>query len=150
MNDPTKAPWWRDYGLDAYFTGKGSKPFVELAVLSSMIAAAADGTAQDEEYDHIVTMIELGSKGAADRDRVDQLVQRAIEKIERGGIDALMDEVKDRVSDKRTATAALAFAIACAFADGSVAEEEREVLDRLAGVLGVDVGVDALIAGVSG
>jgi len=148
MNDPTKAPWWKDYELDGYFSGGGNKPFIELAVLASMIAAAADGTAGEEEYDHIVTVIELASKGAVDRDRIDQLMQRAINKIEQGDIDALMGEVKDRVSDKKSATAALAFAISCAFSDGTVGEEEKTVLEQLAKVLGVDKRVDDLIGGV--
>jgi tellurite resistance protein len=148
MNDPTKAAWWRDFELDGYFSGSGNKPFIELAVLASMIAAAADGTAGEEEYDHIVTVIDLASKGAIDRDRIDQLMQRAISKIEQGDIDALMAEVKDRVSDKKSATAALAFAIACAFSDGNVGEEEKTVLEQLAKVLGVDRRVDDLIAGV--
>jgi len=137
MKDPTKAKWWRDLELDKCFTGSASEPFIELAVLASMVAAAADGSASAEEYDHVVTMIDLATKGAADRDHVDSLVQRAIEHIERADIDGLMNEVKERVPDNATATAAFAFAIACAFSDGNVGEDELATLDDLARILGV-------------
>jgi tellurite resistance protein len=137
MQDLRKTGWWKSLGLDGYFGTDKPEPFIELCVLSSMVAAGADGSASAEEYDHIVTMVTLATNGKADRDMLDDLVNRSVKQLEEErGMDALIEDVSDRATaGAGVRKAALAFAVACASSDGTVDEPEVETLKSLAEAL---------------
>ena len=137
MKDFRKQAWWKTFGLDSYFNEKGAKPFIELCVLASMVAAGADGSASADEYDHIVSLVTLATNGTADRDALDDLVNKAVRQLEQErGMDALIEDVSDRATaGAGVRKAALAFSVACSAADGDVSEEELEQLKALAAAL---------------
>lgn len=151
MQDLRKTAWWKNLRLDVYFADANPKAFIELCVLSSMVIAGADGSASADEYDHIITMIDLATGGKADRDALDDLVNRSVRMMEeKGGIDSLIEEVQERSSagaDVRKA--ALAFGVASASADGNVDESEVETLKSLAAALKLTGELDGVRAAIA-
>lgn len=146
MKDFRKQAWWKTFGLDGYFNDKGAKPFIELCVLASMVAAGADGSASEDEYDHIVSLVTLATNGTADRDALDDLVAKAVRQLEQErGMEALIEDVSDRATaGAGVRKAALAFSVACAAADSDVSEEELEQLKALADALKIPNELDAV------
>lgn len=145
MNDPRKTTWWKSMSLESYFRGEKAKPFVELCVLASMIAAGADGTASESEYDHIVTLVDLATNGEADRDALDDLVAHATRALENDGMDKLIEDLGDRGRGMiGLRKAALAFALACSYSDGVYTDEEREVIGKIAKALDVEGSLDEI------
>jgi tellurite resistance protein len=151
MQDLRKTAWWKSLRLDVYFADANPNAFIELCVLSSMVAAGADGSASADEYDHIITMIDLAMNGKSDRDALDDLVNRSVRMLEEDqGMANLIEEVRERsTAGADVRKAALAFGVACASSDGNVDETEVETLKSLADALKLGAELDSVRAAIA-
>lgn len=126
-----------------------NESFLEAAVTSAFLIAAADGSASEVEYDALLNRLEL--LGDVDRDKVDELLTAAAKDLEESGFEPRIARVGDLITDKDAAEATLMLALAVALADDDVTTEEREIATQLAAGLGLpDVDLDTLLTELRG
>jgi tellurite resistance protein len=61
-----KRTWWSKHGLTERLSEEG---FLEAAVTTAFLVAAADGNQSEQEYDALLDRLEI--QGVVDRDRID-------------------------------------------------------------------------------
>lgn len=141
-----KRTWWSRHQLTERLA---SAPFLEAAVTSAFLVAAADGNASEQEYDALLDRLEI--LGGVDRDKVDELLTVASNQVEASGFEQPIARVGELVTDKAAAEAALMLGLAIALADDVVSPEEREVATQLANATGLGgIDLDALLAEIRG
>lgn len=141
-----KRTWWTRHGLTERLT---SEPFLEAAVTSAFLIAAADGNASEQEYDALLDRLEI--LGGVDRDKIDELLTSVSNDVEANGFEARIARVAELVGDRAGAEAALMVGLAIGLADDDFSSEEREVAAQLATALGVPAGeLDARVTEIRG
>lgn len=136
-----KRTWWSKRRLTERLA---SDAFLEAAVTSAFLIAAADGHASEEEYDALLDRLEF--LGGVDRDKVDALLTVAASELEASGFEPRIARIGDLVGDRDAAEAALLLALAVALADRQVSAEEREIAIQLAAGLGLaDTSLDEML-----
>lgn len=139
--------WWTRHDLTKRLAEEG---FLEAAVTTAFLIAAADGHASEEEYDALLDRLEI--LGDVDRDRIDELLTAAASSIEADGFEPCVARVTELIGEDHDAgLAALMVGMAIALADDDVSSEERELAARLVGALQLGTtDLDALIAEIRG
>ena len=141
-----KRTWWTRYGLTDRLTNEA---FLEAAITSAFLIAAADGSASEQEYDALLDRLEI--LGGVDRDKIDELLTAVSNDVEANGFDARIARVVELVGDREGAEAALMLGLAIGLADNDFSAEEREVASQLAGALGVPTSeLDARVEEIRG
>src|SRR5262245_38512610 len=97
-----KRTWWSRHQLTERLA---SAPFLEAAVTTAFLIAAADGNASEQEYDALLDRLEI--LGGVDRDSVDELLTIASNHVEASGFEPRIARVGELVADKGAAEAAL-------------------------------------------
>jgi tellurite resistance protein len=134
-----KRTWWSRHQLTERLK---TEPFLEAAVTSAFLIAAADGHASEQEYDALLDRLEI--LGGVDRDKIDDLLTSVSEELEASGFEPRIARVAELVGDRGDAEAALMIGLAIALADDDVSTEEREIAGQLAtaiGLAGADLDV---------
>ena len=141
MSSYEKRTWWSRHGLTERLAGES---FLEAAITSAFLIAAADGQASEQEYDALLDRLEI--LGGVDRDKIDELLTSAASKLEAGGFEPQIARVAELISDREAAGAVMMLSLAVALADDDISMQEREVAIQLATGLGLDsIDLDALI-----
>lgn len=141
-----KRTWWSRHQLTERLA---SDAFLEAAVTTAFLVAAADGSASDQEYDALLDRLEI--LGGVDRDKVDAVLTVASNQVEASGFEPSIARVGELVADKGGAEAALMLGLAIALADDVVTPEERELATKLAAALGLaGIDLDAMLAEIRG
>jgi tellurite resistance protein len=141
-----KRTWWSKHGLTQRLSEEG---FLEAAVTTAFLVAAADGNQSEQEYDALLDRLEI--LGGVDRDRIDELLTTVSNDVEANGFEGRVARVADLVNgDKAAAEAALMLGVAIALADDNVSDEEREIVSQLAKATGLSIALDALITEIRG
>ncbi len=141
-----KRTWWTRHGLTQRLTSDG---FLEAAVTSAFLIAAADGHASEQEYDALLDRLEI--LGGVDRDKIDELLTAAAKDVEGNGFEPRIARVAELLSDPADAEAALMLGLAIGLADNEFSAEEREVAGQLATALGIPVSeLDQRVAEIRG
>lgn len=141
-----KRTWWSRHGLTERLQEEG---FLEAAVTTAFLVAAADGHQSEQEYDALLDRLEI--LGGVDRDKIDELLTAASNDVEANGFEPRIARVAELVKDPASAEAALMLGIAIALADDDVSSEEREVAKQLSAALGLGLlGLDAMIEQIRG
>jgi len=141
-----KRTWWSRHQLTERLA---SDRFLDAAVTTAFLVAAADGNASEQEYDALLDRLEI--LGGVDRDKVDELLTVASNQVEASGFEAPIARVGELVGDKGAAEAALMLGLAVALADDVVSAEEREIATQLANALGLaGIDLDAMLAEIRG
>lgn len=141
-----KRTWWSRHELTERLA---SDAFLEAAVTTAFVVAAADGHASEQEYDALLDRLEI--LGDVDRDKIDQLLTVASNQLEASGFDPLIARVGELVADKAAGEAALMLGLAVALADDVVSAEERELATQLANALGLTgIDLDPMLAEIRG
>lgn len=136
-----KRTWWSTHRLTERLA---SEPFLEAAVTSAFLIAAADGHASEEEYDALLDRLEI--LGGVDRDKIDELLTAAAKSLEEAGFEPRIARVGELLTEHDEATASLMLALAVALADDNVSTEEREIAGQLAAVTGLGAtDIDAMV-----
>ncbi|MBA3817788.1 MAG: tellurite resistance TerB family protein [Deltaproteobacteria bacterium] len=121
-----------------------NEAFLEAAVTSAFLIAAADGQASEQEYGTLLDRLEL--LGGVDRDTIDELLTAAAHDLEAAGFEARIARVGELIGDRDSAEASLMLGLAIALADDDVSDSEREIAAQLAAVSGLGgVDLDTLI-----
>jgi tellurite resistance protein len=116
---------------------------LEALVEMMYLAATADGEFSDEERKEFVKHAEELTVRVASADRLEAILERAREAVERDGRDARLQAVKDRLPDAGARRLALILAIRVTAVDGIIRTSERELIMETADALGIDGGVAA-------
>jgi tellurite resistance protein len=141
-----KRTWWSKHRMTERLTAES---FLEAAVSSAFVIAAADGNASDAEYDALLDRLEI--LGGIDRDKIDEQFTAVSNEIEASGFEPRIARIGELVNGADAATAVLMLGIAVALADDEVSTQEREVIGQLAAGIGVgSANIDALIAEIRG
>lgn len=141
-----KRTWWTRHGLTDRLA---NDTFLEAAVTSAFLIAAADGHASEQEHDALLDRLEI--LGGVDRDKIDDLLTTVANDIEANGFEPRIARVAELVGDRAAAEAALMLGLAIGLADNDFSAEEREVAGQLANALGVPVGeLDERVAEIRG
>ncbi|MBL0214454.1 MAG: TerB family tellurite resistance protein [Myxococcales bacterium] len=146
MNSYEKRTWWSRHGLTERLK---ADTFLEAAITSAFLIAAADGQASEEEYDALLDRLEI--LGGVDRDKIDEKLTAASSQLEANGFEPQIARVSELVSDRDAAAAVLMLSLAVALADNDVSMQEREIAVQLATGLGLDsLDLDALLSEIRG
>ena len=129
-----KRTWWSRHGLTERLRSPG---FLEAAVTSAFLIAAADGNASEQEYDALLDRLEI--LGGVDRDKIDELLTAVSNDVEANGFEPRLARVAELLSDRADAEAALMLGLAIGLADDDFSADEREVAGQLATALGLSV-----------
>lgn len=122
-----------------------NEAFLEAAVTSAFLIAAADGQASEQEYGTLLDRLEL--LGGVDRDTIDELLTAAARDLDAAGFESRIARVGELIGDRDSAEASLMLGLAIALADDDVSDNEREIASQLATVSGLGgVDLDGLIA----
>jgi tellurite resistance protein len=141
-----KRTWWSEHRLTERLK---TETFLEAAVSSAFVIAAADGNASEQEYDALLDRLEI--LGGIDRDTIDEQFTAASSEIEANGFEPKIARIGELVNGTDSAMAVLMLAIAIALADDDVSSDEREVIGQLAAGLGMPgVDIDDLITEIRG
>jgi len=141
-----KRTWWTRHGLTDRLA---SDTFLEAAVTSAFLIAAADGNASEQEYDALLDRLEI--LGGVDRDKIDALLTTVSNDVEASGFEPRIARVTELLADRESAEAALMLGLAIGLADDDFSAEEREVASQLATALGVPVSeLDQRVAEIRG
>ncbi len=146
MTSYEKRTWWSRHGMTDRLAGEN---FLEAAITSAFLIAAADGQASEAEYDALLDRLEI--LGGVDRDKIDELLTAASKGLEANGFEPQIARVAELVSDKEAAAAVLMLSLAVALADDDVSMQEREIANQLATGLGLDaLELDGLLTEIRG
>lgn len=146
MTSYEKRTWWSRHGMTDRLAGEN---FLEAAITSAFLIAAADGQASEAEYDALLDRLEI--LGGVDRDKIDELLTAASSGLEANGFEPQIARVAELVSDKQAGSAVLMLSLAVALADDDVSMQEREIAMQLATGLGLDsIDLDALLTEIRG
>ena len=140
-----KRTWWSRHDLTQRLADPG---FLEAAVTTALLVAAADGHQSEQEYDALLDRLEI--LGGVDRDRIDELFTDATNLLEAKGFEPVIARVADLVGNEGGAEAALMLGVAIALADDDFSTQEREVAAQLATALGLQVDLDSLVTEIRG
>jgi tellurite resistance protein len=141
-----KRTWWSRHQLTERLADES---FLEAAVTTAFLIAAADGHASEQEYDALLDRLEI--LGGVDRDKIDALLTAASNDVEASGFEPRIARVAELVGDRAAAEAALMLGLAVALAEDDVSAEEREVVTQLATALGLATAdLDGMLAEVRG
>ena len=141
-----KRTWWSKHGLTERLQDEA---FLEAAVTTAFLVAAADGNQSEQEYDALLDRLEI--LGGIDRDRIDELLTVVSSDVEANGFEGRVARVAELISNKDGAEASLMLGIAIALADDNVSDEEREVANQLSAATGLGkLALDTLIAEIRG
>jgi tellurite resistance protein len=141
-----KRTWWSKHRLTERLK---AETFLEAAVSSAFVIAAADGNASEEEYDALLDRLEI--LGGIDRDKIDEQLTAVSSEIEASGFEPKIARIGELLNGSDSATAVLMLAVAIALADDDVSAQEREVIGQLAAGIGIaDTNIDALITEIRG
>jgi len=141
-----KRTWWTRHGLTDRLA---AETFLEAAVTSAVLIAAADGKQSEEEYDALLDRLEI--LGGVDRDKIDELVTAATRDIEASGFEPRIARIAELINDRPSADAALMLGLAIALADNDFSASEREVASQIAVAVGISPGeLDGYIAEIRG
>jgi len=141
-----KRTWWTRHGLTDRLA---SDTFLEAAVTSAFLIAAADGNASEQEYDALLDRLEI--LGGVDRDKIDALLTTVSNDVEASGFEPRIARVTELLADRESAEAALMLGLAIGLADDDFSAEEREVASQLATALGLPVSeLDQRVAEIRG
>lgn len=146
MTSYEKRTWWSRHQMTERLK---SGPFLDAAITSAFLIAAADGQASEEEYDALLDRLEI--LGGVDRDKIDEILTTATKHLEATGFEPVIARVVELVADRESAEAVVTLSLAVALADNDVSMQEREIAVQIAAGLGLDaIAVDALLAELRG
>ena len=145
MDSYEKRTWWSRHQL----TQRLKDPaFLEAAVTTAFLVAAADGEASEEEHDALLDRLEI--LGGVDRDKIDDQLMAVSRDLDASGFEPRIARVAELVGDKEAAEAALMLGVAITLANDDFSQDEREVAGQLAAALGCTVDLDKLAAEIRG
>lgn len=145
MDSYEKRTWWSRHRL----TERLADPsFLEAAITTAFLIAAADGHASEEEYDALLDRLEI--LGGVDRDQVDEVLTAAASELEASGFEPRIARVAELINDKAAAEAAMMLGLAIGLADDDFSTEEREIATQLATALHVELELDKLLTEIRG
>jgi tellurite resistance protein len=126
-----------------------SEAFLEAAITSAFLVAAADGSASETEYDALLDRLEI--LGGIDRDKIDELLTTVSNDVEANGFEPRLARLGELLTTKDAAHAALMLGLAVALADDEFSAEEREVASKIVGAVGLSgVDLDAIVTEMRG
>lgn len=141
-----KRTWWSRHGLTERLADDA---FLEAAVTSAFLVAAADGSQSDQEYDALLDRLEI--LGGIDRDKIDELLTAVSNDVEATGFEPRIGHLAELIKTREAAEAALMLGVAIALADDDFSTEEREIVTQISMTLGLGkVDLDSLVAEIRG
>jgi len=141
-----KRTWWSRPQLTARLA---DATFLEAAITSAFLVAAADGSQSDTEYDALLDRLEI--LGGIDRDKIDELLTSVSNDVEANGFEPRVGQLADLIKTREAAEAVLMLGLAIALADDEFSTEEREVATQISMTLGLGkVDLDSLVADIRG
>src|SRR5678816_612133 len=141
-----KRTWWTRHDLTRRLADVS---FLEAAVTTAFLVAAADGHASEQEYDALLDRLEI--LGGIDRDKIDELLTAVSNEVEGKGFEGKIARVAELVDDRGAAEAALMLGLAIALADDDFSTQEREIASQLANAIGHRaLDLDALVSEIRG
>jgi tellurite resistance protein len=145
MDSYEKRTWWSRHRLTDRLRDES---FLEGAITTAFLIAAADGHASEDEYDALLDRLEI--LGGVDRDKVDELLTAASSQLEASGFEPRIARVAELITEKSAAEAAMMLGLAIGLADNDFSHEEREIATQLATAMHVDVELDKLLTEIRG
>ena len=137
MESYEKRTWWSRHQMTERLA---NETFLEAAITSGFLVAAADGSASELEYDALLDRLEI--LGGIDRDKIDEVLTTVSNDVEANGFDPRLKRLGELVSNKEAAQAALMLGLAIALADEVFTDQEREIVGKIVTALdltGIDV-----------
>jgi tellurite resistance protein len=137
MESYEKRTWWSRHDMTERLK---NETFLEAAITSGFLVAAADGSASELEYDALLDRLEI--LGGVDRDKIDEVLTAVSNDVEANGFDPRLRRLGELVANKDAAQAALMLGLAIALADEEFTAQEREIVGKIVTALkltGVDI-----------
>jgi tellurite resistance protein len=141
-----KRTWWSRHEMTKRLA---EETFLEAAITSAFLVAAADGSASESEYDALLDRLEI--LGGIDRDKIDELLTAVSNDVEANGFEPRLARLGELLTAKDAAHAALMLGLAVALADDEFSAEERDVATKIVNAVGLaDVDLDAIVTEMRG
>jgi tellurite resistance protein len=141
-----KRTWWSRHEMTERLADPG---FLEAAITSAFLVAAADGSASESEYDALLDRLEI--LGGIDRDKIDELLTTVSNDVEANGFEPRLARLGELLTAKDAAHAALMLGLAVALADDDFSSEERDVATKIVTAVGLSgVDLDAIVTEMRG
>jgi tellurite resistance protein len=138
--------WWTQHGLTERLRDES---FLEAAVTTAVLVAAADGHQSEQEYDALLDRLEI--LGGVDRDKIDDLFTSVTKQVEGKGFEGKIAHIAELLGDRASAEAALMLGIAIALADDDFSAQEREIATQIANAVGLDsLDLNAMVNQIRG
>lgn len=121
----------------------GRKDFLEAVCAGAALVAAADGDISDDEIDAATKAVSSNRNlsAAFPSREIETTMETMLKRAQGGrvGRNGLYVEIEEITSDAEAAETVLATVLDVAEADGSISDQERAVVDRIANKLRLDV-----------
>ena len=141
-----KRTWWSRNRLTERLA---NDTFLEAAINTAFLIAAADGSASEIEYDALLDRLEI--LGGIDRDKIDEQLTSAARLLEETDTETRVAHVGSLIADRADAEAVMMLGLAVALADNEVTEEERQIAAQLAAGIGLGaLDLDAMLIEIRG
>ena len=146
MESYEKRTWWSRHQMTERLK---NETFLEAAITSGFLVAAADGSASELEYDALLDRLEI--LGGVDRDKIDEVLTMVSNDVEANGFDPRLRRLGELVGNKEPAQAALMLGLAIALADEEFTDQEREIVGKIVTALGLtSVDIDKTVEELRG
>ncbi len=145
MDSYEKRTWWSRHRLTERLANEG---FLEAAITTAFLIAAADGHASEAEYDALLDRLEI--LGGVERDKVDDLLTAAASDVEASGFEPRIARLVELLTDTPAAEAAMMLGLAIGLADDDFSPDEREIATQIAAALHVDLDLEKLLTEIRG
>ncbi len=141
-----KRTWWSRHGMTDRL---GNESFLEAAITTAFLIAAADGSASESEYDALLDRLEI--LGGIERDKIDEVLTAVSNDVEANGFEPRIARLTELLSQKDAAQAAVMLGVAIGLADDDFSTEEREVAGKVATAVGLSgLDLDAMVTEIRG
>lgn len=141
-----KRTWWSRHGMTERL---GDEPFLEAAITTAFLIAAADGSASESEYDALLDRLEI--LGGIDRDKIDEVLTAVSNDVEANGFEPRLARLPELLTQKDAAQAAVMLGVAIGLADDDFSAEERDLATKICAAVGLgSLDLDAMVTEIRG
>jgi tellurite resistance protein len=141
-----KRTWWSRHGMTERLANES---FLEAAITTAFLIAAADGSASESEYDALLDRLEI--LGGIDRDKIDEQLTAVSNDVEANGFDGRLARLTELLTQKDAAQAAVMLGVAIGLADDDFSTEERDLAGKVCAAVGLSgLDLDAMVTEIRG
>jgi tellurite resistance protein len=141
-----KRTWWGRHEMTERLANES---FLEAAITTAFLIAAADGSASESEYDALLDRLEI--LGGIDRDKIDEQLTAVSNDVEANGFEPRLARLSELLTKKDAAHAAIMLGVAIALSDDDFSADERELAGKVCAAVGLaGLDLEAMVTEIRG